>query len=452
MSADRWEARCRTAGFGEADARSRAALVGQAAAAFTASTGREPHWAWFVPGRIEIVGKHTDYAGGRSLVAAVPRGFAVVAGPRTDDVVAVTDARWRDAVQVDLRGPARRYKGWANYVGVVAGRLALNFPGAVLGADIAVASDLPRAAGLSSSSAFVVGLSLALIRRARLEARDDWRRAIGSPLDLAGYLGAVENGLTFGPLANASGVGTHGGSEDHTAILTSTADRVAAFAYVPVRHAGDAAMPDDWRFSVLTSGVHADKAGSVRGQYNRASLATRALAALWTAHTGEAVTLGAALQVPGAEPVLRSLLAPAGCEDFSAAELDRRLTHFIHEDGRVPRMLDAFRAADTAALGRLAESSQTEAEQLLANQVPETIRLAALAREAGAFSASSFGAGFGGSVWALMPAADAAAITADWRARFEAEFPASRPVDGFITRPGPRAVDLSDDATTAVQG
>jgi galactokinase len=45
-------------------------------------------------GRIEIFGKHTDYAGGRSLLAAVPRGFAVVAGPRTDGIVAAVDARW----------------------------------------------------------------------------------------------------------------------------------------------------------------------------------------------------------------------------------------------------------------------------------------------------------------------------------------------------------------------
>ena len=56
--------------------------------------------------------------------------------------------------------------------------------------------------------------------------RPEWTRAIGTPLDLAGYLGAVENGLTFGSLAGTSGVGTHGGSEDHTAILTCRAGRV----------------------------------------------------------------------------------------------------------------------------------------------------------------------------------------------------------------------------------
>ena len=80
-------------GFGESDAESRAALVERATACFQRETGHDPSWTWFVPGRIEVFGKHTDYAGGRSLLAAVPRGFAVVAGSREDQLVRVIDAR-----------------------------------------------------------------------------------------------------------------------------------------------------------------------------------------------------------------------------------------------------------------------------------------------------------------------------------------------------------------------
>ena len=100
-------------------------------------------------------------------------------------------------------------------------RLATNFPGSVLGIDITLLSDLPRAAGLSSSSALIVAVATALIRRAALETRDEWRAAIRSPDDLSDYLGAMENGQSFRSLAGDSGVGTHGGSEDHTAIVTS---------------------------------------------------------------------------------------------------------------------------------------------------------------------------------------------------------------------------------------
>jgi galactokinase len=66
-------------------------------------------------GRIEIFGKHTDYAGGRSLVAAVPRGFAVVA-PRADGRVRAIDARWRDATEVNPADEDTLHR-WANYVG-----------------------------------------------------------------------------------------------------------------------------------------------------------------------------------------------------------------------------------------------------------------------------------------------------------------------------------------------
>ena len=76
---------------------------------------------------------------------------------------------------------------------------------------------------------------------------------------------------------------------------------------------------------------------------------------------------------------------------------------------------------------RLAEASQEDAERLLGNQVPETVALAALARSCGAFAATSFGAGFGGSVWALVDRADVDAVVRDWEARIGAD---SRPASG----------------------
>ena len=448
--------RLSAAGFAAADADRRAAMIDDAVRTFEQSTGKAPRWAWFVPGRIEIFGKHTDYAGGRSLVAAAPRGFAIVAGPRADGLVSAIDARWQVAMDVRPDGDPRSFRGWANYVAVVARRLAANFPGAALGTDLVFSSDLPRAAGLSSSSALVVAVASALVRRANLADRPDWRNFLPTRFDLAGYLGAVENGLTFGALAGTSGVGTHGGSEDHTAILSCRAEHVSAYAYLPVRQTGEALMPDDWRFVVMASGIEADKAGSARGRYNRASLATRALLQFAQAHSGEPrwASLADVVNTPEAIAALndeldacKAVVQPqlAAGEDiptFAAADLRRRLSHFLAEDARVPLAVEAFQRRDRAALGELSEASQRDADALLGNQIPETCALAAFAHESGAFAASSFGAGFGGSVWALVETDQVPAFVDQWRDRYRAAYPAVAEGACFVARPGPATTEI----------
>jgi len=428
MTTDDLASRLLAAGFEPADAEGRARLAADAIRGFREATGREPAWGWFVPGRIEVFGKHTDYAGGRSLVAAVPRGFAIVGAPRDDRGVRVVDARWRDRMEIDAGDADTVYRGWANYVAVVVRRLGFNFPGGALGADLAFASDLPRAAGLSSSSALVVAVATALIRRGALDRREDFRQALPTVHDLAGYLGAVENGLAYGALASLHGVGTHGGSEDHNA----------------VRHLGDAALPGSWRFVVASSGVQADKAGSARERYNRASLLTRALLELWTAATGDGpTTLAAALaSAPGAEERLREIVRRHAHEAFEGVDLDRRLTHFIGEDARVMAAAAAVRAADRPAVGALAAASQQDADRLLGNQIDETRTLAALATAEGAFAASSFGAGFGGSVWAMVDDADPAGFAERWVAAYRAACPQVERVEWFVTRPTPAVTDL----------
>jgi galactokinase len=440
-------ARLIDAGTDPVDAGSRARLVGQAVDAYGRSFGGAPTWGWFVPGRIEIFGKHTDYAGGRSLLSAVPRGFAVAAGPQDDGLVRVVDARWHDSVAIDPAAEASTPAGWTSYVAVVARRLRRDFPGARWGTDIALASDLPRAAGLSSSSALVVGLAAALVRRAGIEARPEWRTALGSPLDLAGYLGAVENGLAFKAFAGAAGVGTHGGSEDHTAILLCRANEVSAYSYLPVRHRGDAPMPFAWRFVVAHSGIAADKAGAARERYNRASLSAQALLMVWRNEEGGAHPSLAALLdgTSGAARALANLIRSRPRHGaFEAAELERRLAHFVAEDRRVPAALEAFTRADARALGELARASQADADSLLGNQIPETRELARLALEEGALAASSFGGGFGGSVWALAEADEAASFAARWTAAYARRFPAIGAVEWFDCRPAPATLTLWD--------
>jgi galactokinase len=432
------------AGFSPADITSRAALVEFASSALRRLSPHAPFGTWFVPGRIEIVGKHTDYAGGRSLVAAVPRGMAIVAAPRDDGRLRVIDAR--EPRLVDLHPAALESAGgWAKYPAAVLRRLAANFPQADLGADLAFASDLPRAAGMSSSSALVVGIALALVARAGLEERAEWARAIADDLDLAGYLGAVENGRDFGTLQGLDGVGTEGGSQDHTAILASRAGQVSAFRYLPVRRLLDEPMPEHWHFVLMTSGVHASKAGSVRDRYNRASQAVAALVGLWQQDTGKIPgSLGALLDAdPGAVAHLRRLAAQ-GAAGFSGGDLTRRLEHFVAEDARVVATARAFHDRDERTLDEISAASQWSAECELGNQVRETVELAGLARECGAFAASSFGAGFGGSVWALVAGdrATADAMAGRWQEAYAARCPHAHGVETLVTRPGPPALTL----------
>ncbi|MEO8679427.1 MAG: galactokinase family protein [Vicinamibacterales bacterium] len=443
MTPDRMSDHFAQLGMTAGEAASRASLVQQVSNGFRAAVGADPEWRWFVPGRIEVFGKHTDYAGGRSLLAAVPRGIAVVASPRPDQIVRVVDVRYGTAVEIDADDATTTRRGFANYIRVVARRLAENFPGARLGADIGICSDLPRAAGVSSSSALVVGVASALARRAELAARPEWQQHIGSVRDLAWYLGCVENGLDFPGLPGAAGVGTHGGSEDHTAIMACRTGHLSHYQFVPVRHLADVPMPAGWTFVVASSGIQADKAGSVLERYNRAANGTRALLDLWNARAAQpARSLGAALSGEHGAERMRSCLGPSRDGAFTTEDLYRRLMHFMREDHRVALAAHAFATADSHTVGALSAASQRDADELLGNQIPETNALVGAARQAGALAASSFGAGFGGSVWALVARAEVAAFSKQWVRAYQRQRPEIAEVECFEAHPGPPLTEL----------
>lgn len=375
-----------------------------------------------VPGRIEFLGKHTDYAGGRSLVGAVERAIHLVAAPRADARLRVVDAAAGETAELELRPDLEARPGhWTNYVTTVARRLARNFPGspALRGADLAFASDLPPAAGISSSSALIIALFTALADVNALDRRPAYSSQIHSVEDLAGYLGAIENGATFGAFTGDAGVGTLGGSQDHTAILCGRSGFLRQFSFCPVRHERDVPFPADWTLVIAVSGVVADKTGGAREHYNRAARAVATMLAAWRAATGrDDPSLAAALaSAPDAPDRLRGLVDPS---------LLPRLDQFIAESEEiVPAAGDALLRGDVTALGPLVGRSQRLAEENLGNQVPETIALARAARAQGAAAASAFGAGFGGSVWALVETRAAAAFLDAWRDAYRREFPAA---------------------------
>ena len=400
----------------------------------------------FVPGRIEVLGKHTDYGGGSSLLTAVDRGFTFRARAIEGDEVVIRaddrdeEVRWRvprdgrAAVESVYPDPESR-PSWARYADGVLDRVAATWDDGLSGVELRFTSDLPVAAGLSSSSALVTGVFLALDAALDLLDRPEGRAALPDRESLATWLSAAEMG---GP------VGMRGGSEDHTAILCAEEGRVVRYGLAPVRYRGSAPVPDGWTFVVGASGVVADKGGAVKEHYNRLSDLLAEAARVWAAGASDAErealdlgdrspNLGDALRVSSREATLDRIRESAAEQGRDGPEaLVQRARHFLLETGFVDEAFTAREAGDVQAFADAANRSAHVGAELLENQVPETLGLARSARELGAIAASPFGAGFGGSVWALVPETDADRFPARWRMRYLDAFPGRTNATFFV--------------------
>lgn len=392
--------------------------------------------AWRVPGRIEVFGKHTDYAGGNVLVCAATQSVTAVARPHAGPGLVARSAAFpgvvtlRPGMDTDL--PSGH---WGRYVATAWHRLRANF-GELPPAELTFSSDLPLASGMSSSSALVVASALALADLAGLRTTELWASELGDDrLAWASYLASVENGSTFRSLVGQAGVGTRGGSEDHTGMLCSLPGQLGQFGFDPVARHRHVPLPEGWVFVVAVSGVSAEKTGAALTDYNRASDATTAAVARWNEATGRSDrSLAAAVRsAPDAVARLMALLDE---------RLRTRVDHFVQESELfVPAAADALARGDIAGFGAVAADSQLLAETLLGNQVPETSALAATARELGAAAASAFGAGFGGSVWALVPRADTDGFAAAWLERHTRTFPARAATASVVVTEADRAAE-----------
>ena len=402
--------------------------------------------AFFVPGRIEVLGKHTDYAGGRTIVAAAEQGFCLVAIPRNDSNMTVHSVNLDDTITFRIDPnltPTTSH--WSNYPMTVARRVARNFPGPLNGADIAFACDLPTAAGMSSSSALIIAVFLALSTINQLERNQFYRQNIDTTESLAAYLAAVENGQTFAELTGDQGVGTFGGSEDHTAILCCRGDTLSQYSYCRVTFERHLPMPPGHTFAIAVSGIVAEKTGAALEKYNRVSQLAAAVARHWCAAAGASEPHLAAILAanPHAPDQMRKLLRDTHDPVFDSGDLISRFEHFAAESEHiVPAAAGALAEGDLNYFARIVDLSQALAETLLANQVPQTIFLARTARQLGATAASAFGAGFGGSVWALIQTDKAKRLLSQWSQSYQQAFPQASAAAFFLTRPGPAATPL----------
>jgi galactokinase len=315
----------------------------------------------FAPGRVNLIGEHTDYNDGLCLPFAL--GVGVVVEARTvagGDVHAhATDLGEDDAFPLDAPEPA---DGWRAFVrGTVAELVRAGHR--LRPAQLEITGTVPRGSGLSSSAALEVALALALLAVSRCPEPD--RRT------LARICSRVENDW----------VGARTGLLDQLAALYGRAGHALridarSLAIEPVE-----LELDGWRLVTIPSGAEHVHAGS---GYN--------------ARRDECAE---ACRILGVESV-----RDAREQDLGRLPdpLDRRLRHVLDENARVEAATAALRSHDLAALGRLLDASHASLRDLYEVSVPEVDRTVDRMKAAGAVGARMVGGGFGGSVLALFPA------------------------------------------------
>ena len=238
-------------------------------------------------------------------------------------------------------------------------------------------SEVPVAAGLSSSSALVNSILLALLDLSDIEV---------DPIELATVAADAEQY-----------VGTRGGGMDQAISLCAREGHAARIEFEPLR-VTPVPIPDGWRFLVADSGVQAHKSGGARETYNARRAAVERSVEL----------VGEALGVDEAERTYVRLLAshaPDTLLKVAGGVLDdvllRRFRHVVSEADRTRRAESAMRTDDPAEFGRLMNGSHASLKEHFEVSGPELDRLVAIARSAGALGARLTGAGMGGCIVAL---------------------------------------------------
>ena len=368
------------------------------------------------PGRVNLIGEHIDYCGLPVLPMALGRSVRLAFHPRSDRETRLVnrDPRFApSAFAVNESIPPAPAGDWGNYARAAVGAVARRFPD-LRGVDALVESDLPIAAGLSSSSALVVAMALAIMHANRVTMPS---------LELMELLGRGERY-----------VGTAGGGMDQAIILGARSGYASRIDFHPLRLT-PTAVPADWQFIVAWSLVHAEKSGAARQAYNER-----------TQQCDEARRLVAARLGQPADITYPALLAAASVEELLQVAgatlsglLSRRFRHVVTEGTRVRQAEAAMAARDLAAFGQLLDASHRSLRDDYEVSHPELDRLVELAREAGAAGARLTGAGFGGSIVALCRAERAPEVMAALGERFYAPRGAAGDVGRHVFMADPSA-------------
>src|SRR2546429_496385 len=286
------------------------------------------------PGRVNLIGEHIDYCGLPVLPMALGRSVRLAFHPRSDRETRLVnrDPRFApSAFAVNESIPPAPAGDWGNYARAAVGAVARRFPD-LRGVDALVESDLPIAAGLSSSSALVVAMALAIMHANRVTVPS---------LELMDLLGRGERY-----------VGTAGGGMDQAIILGAQAGCASRIDFHPLRLT-PTAVPADWQFIVAWSLVRAEKSGAARQAYNERTRQCDEARRLVATRLGQRqdTTYPALLKADPVEELLQ--VAGATLSDV----LSRRFRHVVTEGTRVPQAEAAMAARDFTAFGELLDAS-----------------------------------------------------------------------------------------------
>lgn len=338
----------------------------------------------FAPGRVNLIGEHTDYNEGLALPFAVTEGVTVRAAARSEPTIsaAALDLHQEDEFPLEETQPA---EGWRAFVrGSVAELRKAGVP--LRGTTLEITGDIRRGSGLSSSAALEVSLCLALV------ALSD-----APPLDrvaLARLCSRVEN----------EWVGAQTGLLDQLAALFGERDHVVRIDFRSLQITPTALGLGDFRLVALDSGERHSHAAS--GYNERRAECTRACEQLGVPSLREAT-----LQMADSLP----------------APLAGRVRHVVSENERVDETVSALSRQDLERVGDLLNASHTSLRDDYEVSTPAVEETVVRLRRAGALGARIVGGGFGGHVLGLLP-------------------PGVRPPEGAIeVRAGPGARVPGDD-------
>jgi galactokinase len=296
----------------------------------------------FAPGRVNLIGEHTDYNDGLCLPFAVGFGVTVTAELRDGGGVVAPGLPDDDPY---LRGAVAELRA-----------AGIDLPGCTLDVE----SDLPQEAGLSSSAALCVALVLALCGAAGAEPP--------APAELARLCSRIEN--------------------EYTGVETGLLDQLASI----LGEEGRAVLLD--MRTLDAQPVELDLGGHMLAVLDSGT--SRSLAESGYNQRREECRRAAGLL--GVES-LRDARDGSGLPD----PLDRRVRHVLTENARVDAAVEALRTGDAATLGELLDASHVSLRDDYEVSVPEVERAVAACHDAGALGARIVGGGFGGSVLGLFP-------------------------------------------------
>ena len=375
--------------------------VAAAERAFRERFGRAPEGVAFAPGRVNLIGEHVDYCGLPVLPAALSHGVALAFAARRDERVrCLTTEPGFEEVALTL-GDAPAEAGFGRYLAAAAAGLGTGgwTPDSRAGFDGAIASDLPVAAGLSSSSAVVIAGAVALLAvRGRLTPGETLPRA--ETMRLALDLAEAEHGVAI-----------QGGAMDQSICLGAVPGHALHIAFEPPRWTPVPVDSSRFRFLVAYSGRRADKGAAAGRIFDDRVRQTREAYRLVREFLPHADGYPALVANHPAEE-LRS------AADRLPAPLDGRFRHVVTEAGRTAAAARHLEDGDATAFGETLDASHESLRRDYEVSTPELDALVEAARSAGARGARLTGAGLGGSVVLLAPPGREAAIRADLTERY----------------------------------